>query len=138
MSHLPVIVGFGGINPAGRSSFHHSYRRLIIDKLSPEDRAATLLSLATISNLVTANEDSYQCAAGEFSSVESLLESIGDQILENSLIRKIGLEHFDVDAMVFNRAAQLKVAEPISFSLSKRQMCSGHHTKSTGSAHGLG
>jgi len=124
LSHLPVIVGFGGINPAGRSSFHHSYRRLIIDKLSPEDRAATLLSLATISNLVTAtaDKDCYQCAAGEFTSVESLLESIGDQILENSLIRKIGLEHFDVDAMVFNRAAQLKAAQPINFSLSKRQM----------------
>ncbi|HNF09694.1 MAG TPA: hypothetical protein PLX36_10580, partial [Pseudomonadales bacterium] len=33
MVRLPVIVGFGGINPAGRSSFHHGYRRLVLDVL---------------------------------------------------------------------------------------------------------
>ena len=34
MSKLPVIVGFGGINPAGRGSFHHAYNRLVIDALA--------------------------------------------------------------------------------------------------------
>ena len=29
----PVIVGFGGVNPAGRSSSHHGYRRMVIDEL---------------------------------------------------------------------------------------------------------
>jgi len=34
MSRLPLIVGYGGVNAAGRSSFHHSYRRLIFDALN--------------------------------------------------------------------------------------------------------
>ena len=28
MSRLPVIVGFGGVNAAGRLSAHHGYRRM--------------------------------------------------------------------------------------------------------------
>ncbi len=124
MSHLPVIVGFGGINPAGRSSFHHSYRRLIIDKLTPSERAATLLSLATISNLVTVSEDreQYQSASGTFNSLESLIDSIGEQILSNSLIRKIDASHFDVDAIVSNKAININNAQPLSFTLTKRQL----------------
>ena len=46
MANLPVIVGFGGINPAGRSSFHHGYRRLVFDALSAEKAELTLSSLA--------------------------------------------------------------------------------------------
>ncbi|NQZ31320.1 MAG: beta-ketoacyl synthase [Oceanospirillaceae bacterium] len=124
MSHLPVIVGFGGINPAGRSSFHHSYRRLIIEKLTPEARAATLLSLATISNLVTVTKDQehYQTELGEFHSLASLVESISEQVLKNSLIRKIDKQHFDVNAMTFNKATALKAIEPLCFSLTKRQL----------------
>jgi acetoacetyl-[acyl-carrier protein] synthase len=124
LSHLPIIVGFGGINPAGRSSFHHSYRRLIIEKLSVEERAATLLSLATLSNLVTVTpgEDSYQTAQGDFSSLEVLLENISEQILSNSLIRKIAKDHFDVDAIVQNKAVSLKSDQAITFTLTKRQL----------------
>jgi len=124
LSHLPVIVGFGGINPAGRSSFHHSYRRLIIDKLSAQERAATILSLATVSNLVTVTKDAecYQTKQGEFGSLESLIQSIEEQVLNNSLIRKIDKQHFDVEAMTFNKAVALKNSDAICFSLTKRQL----------------
>ena len=50
MTRLPVIVGFGGINPAGRSSGHHSYRRLVFDQLSLEQQQKTLQSLAALMN----------------------------------------------------------------------------------------
>ena len=33
MSRLPVIVGFGGYNAAGRSSFHHGFRRIVQESL---------------------------------------------------------------------------------------------------------
>jgi acetoacetyl-[acyl-carrier protein] synthase len=126
LSHLPVIVGFGGINPAGRSSFHHSYKRLIIDKLNADERAATILSLATISNLVkistNADQESYQSAAGEYHSLNTLVDAISEQVLENSLIRKIDSSYFDVEAMTLNKAVTLNNIEPISFVLSKRQL----------------
>ena len=51
MVPLPVIVGFGGINPAGRVSFHHSYRRTILDALSDEKKQSTYQSLAVLMGL---------------------------------------------------------------------------------------
>ena len=42
MSRLPVIVSFGGINPAGRSSLHHGYRRLVIEKIGVEEKNKTI------------------------------------------------------------------------------------------------
>jgi len=50
-SRLPVIVGLGGINAAGRVSFHHAYRRLVIDALSEADRSRTYRSLARMMKL---------------------------------------------------------------------------------------
>jgi acetoacetyl-[acyl-carrier protein] synthase len=43
---LPVITGFGGINSAGRMSFHHAYKRLVIDALGQQDQDRTYASLA--------------------------------------------------------------------------------------------
>lgn len=122
MSHLPVVVGFGGINPAGRSSFHHSYRRLIIEKLSAKERASTILSLAALSNIVSYENGKYICANGEYSDIETLADAISQQVLNNTLIRKIEMQHFDVEAMVFNKQANLTSDEEICFTLSRRQM----------------
>lgn len=48
---LPVIVGFGGFNPAGRISFHHAYKRTVIDALDETERQKTYQSLATLMGL---------------------------------------------------------------------------------------
>ncbi len=48
MLNLPVVVSFGGISPAGRSSAHHGYRRLVIDALSAASAAATWRSLGAL------------------------------------------------------------------------------------------
>ncbi|MDE9454461.1 beta-ketoacyl synthase [Xenorhabdus bovienii] len=45
MSNLPVIVGLGGINAAGRSSGFHSYKRIVSDSLSDEIMQDTWLDL---------------------------------------------------------------------------------------------
>ena len=47
-AHLPVIVGFGGVNPAGRLSFHHAYRRMVIDALGDAASSRTFTSLAAL------------------------------------------------------------------------------------------
>lgn len=46
MIKLPVIVGFGGINAAGRSSGNHSYKRMISEVLSAEQLEPTWQDLA--------------------------------------------------------------------------------------------
>lgn len=50
-ANIPVIVGFGGINPAGRLSFHHAYRRKVIGALGQEQASRTYASLAAIMDL---------------------------------------------------------------------------------------
>ena len=50
MLKLPVIVGFGGVNAAGRSSFHHGHNRMIFDVLDSEKQSRTLQSLAALMN----------------------------------------------------------------------------------------
>ena len=52
MTALPVIVGMGGINAAGRTSFHQGYRRIVLDALNAQARSETFLGLATLMNLV--------------------------------------------------------------------------------------
>jgi len=36
MTSLPVVIGMGGINAAGRTSFHQGFRRIVIDKINAQ------------------------------------------------------------------------------------------------------
>ena len=54
---LPVIVGFGGINGAGRASGHHAYARLVYSALPEAQRSRTLAALATLMGLESAGKN---------------------------------------------------------------------------------
>ena len=86
---LPIIVGCGGINPAGRVSFHHAYRRLVLDSLPESVRDATLASLAQLMGL---QQDKAAPIAAD----------TRQQILDGTLVRKI--EHFDVERTLWHNA----------------------------------
>ncbi len=105
------MVGFGGINPAGRLSFDHAYRRLVIDALSASKQERTYASLASLMRL----EDKQ----GKKANTRSYIR-------EHTLIRRI--EIFDPDKVGYQTSAQLKGdasmqdSTPISFVLAKRQL----------------
>ncbi len=122
MSQLPVIVGFGGISPAGRSSFHHGYRRLILDKLSETERNETLLDLATLMGLAGYKDGSYIDQQGKPTPVNELLDAITPQVCNSTLIRRIEKESFDVHNVTFNKPATISTDKPIVFTLRKRQL----------------
>jgi len=123
LAQLPVIVGFGGINPAGRASFHHAYRRLILDTLSQSQRTETILSLGALMGLSSYADGSYLNSAGEAVSAETLAADIEQQVRNNTLIRRVQKDCFDVDNVLFNRPASLSnEGGEISFQLRKRQM----------------
>ena len=50
-ANLPVIVGFGGVNPAGRLSFHHGYRRMVIEALPQDTADGTWAALAGLTGM---------------------------------------------------------------------------------------
>ena len=106
MKRLPVIVGFGGINPAGRVSFHHAYRRMVVDALGAADQQATYASLAGLMGLGTPD------AAETRSYID-----------RHTLIRRIEL--WDPDQILVHSAVRLtpeEGASPLRFLLNKRQL----------------
>ena len=87
---LPVMVGCGGINSAGRVSFNHAYRRMVIESLGQAKQAATYQSLARVMGLDPATTaDPAQ----------------RERMLEQTLIRRIEL--FDADMVYWQGSAKL-------------------------------
>ena len=88
---LPVITGFGGINPAGRVSFHHAYKRMVIDVLGQDEQSRTYQSLAGLMGVNNPDEPETRA-----------------YINDHTLIRRIEL--FDPENIYVQRAAKLGTA----------------------------
>ena len=50
---LPLIVGFGGINAAGRSSDHQAFRRLVMDALTSSEKIRTINQIGALTGMGT-------------------------------------------------------------------------------------
>ena len=123
MTALPVIVGQGGINAAGRTSFFQSYRRIIIDMLDEKTRQETFLGLACLMNLVSFIDGQLIDSLGNVVDQSEIEKLFGEEILSGTLIRKIENEHFDPDATPWQQKMTLSALDsPIKFSLKKREL----------------
>ena len=100
---LPLVVGFGGYNAAGRSSGHQAYKRMILESLGEKERHATLASLANLMGLK---------------------EWTDQDVINGTLIRKIESSFFEVDAAFSAKRIELphNAQDPISFEISSRVM----------------
>jgi acetoacetyl-[acyl-carrier protein] synthase len=99
---LPVIVSFGGVNSAGRSSMHHGVARLLHDALPSARRQETLVALRQLVGRSSASED---------------------ELLERTLIRRIEDAHFDVDNVAWNRRLPTQSnGRPVSFDVQRRHL----------------
>ncbi len=101
---LPVIVGFGGINGAGRASGHHALRRLVHGALPEDKRQRTFTALAQLMGL--------ESAVGQ-----------EQHILDHTLIRRIESQHFDVDSVAWNRKFPTQSnGHPVNFDVRRQSM----------------
>ena len=101
MSRLPVIVGFGGVNPAGRSSAYHGYRRMVIDALDSQRQDRTYAALAALMKLpAETSEDTRQF------------------VRDHTLIRRLETNLFDATSIPLHKRAAITGAgtEAITFS----------------------
>lgn len=111
MSNLPVIIGFGGINAAGRTSSHHGYRRLVVDHLDTQSRLDTMTDLATLTNKATFSNGLYYIPGQEQGLTQAQLsEQLCEQLKQATLIRPIRAEAYDIHQLVLNKAAEIKPA----------------------------
>jgi acetoacetyl-[acyl-carrier protein] synthase len=99
MSRLPVIVGFGGYNAAGRSSFHHGFRRIVQESLDVASRQETLAGLAVMMKLVQVLDGQFRSLDGQPLSPAEIEARHGAEILAGTLVRRIEKRHLDVDAV---------------------------------------
>ena len=102
-STLPLIVGFGGYNAAGRSSGFQSYKRMIFESLSSSEQQETLTSLANLMGVVDWKPE---------------------DVLDGTLIRRIEPGLFDVEKAPASKRISLggQTDLPVSFTISRREL----------------
>ena len=123
MSQLPVIVGMGGVNAAGRTSGHQAYRRTVLAALHKDDQEQTLLGLAAMMRLAQPSEDdTWQDASGEPLDAAALVDRFRQRVLDHTLIRRIEDPRFNEDGIPANRQAQLALDAPLTFRVRRRQL----------------
>lgn len=109
ITRLPVVVGFGGFNAAGRSSGHRSYERMIFESLTSTEKNAVIRSLASLMGKAV---EGLEGAA---------LESA---VLAGTLVRRIESSFFPVEAAPVSRRCRVTGSEsnPIRIVLSHRDL----------------
>ncbi len=123
MSYLPVIVGMGGINPAGRTSGHQAYRRTVLDALPAQQRHHTLLGLASLMGLAQCDDQgNWADSEGTPCSAEEVVSRHQEYIARHTLIRRTEEPAFGEAGIPANRSTTLNLAEPIEFTLRKRDL----------------
>lgn len=98
---LPVIVGFGGFNAAGRSSSHQAFRRMVLESLPVDQQQKTIVSLACLMGLVIAGSEGYTDSGGEILDAALVADKYKKAVIDGTLVRKI--EHFDADNLLGHR-----------------------------------
>ncbi|WP_413525076.1 beta-ketoacyl synthase [Photobacterium phosphoreum] len=106
MAKLPLIVGLGGINAAGRSSGFHSYKLMIADVLSEDVMQSTWQDLARRMGL---------------SDNGAITKDIITAIKAGTCVRRI--DSFDPDNLLYQYKANLNSADDqITFTLRKSKL----------------
>lgn len=123
MKTLPLVVGMGGINASGRTSFHQGFRRIVIDKLTAQARQETFLGLATLMNLVQYKDGNLIDGNNSVVDESNIEEVFGEQILAGTLIRKIEKTHFDPDATHWHQKMKISPSQSnICFELREKEL----------------
>ncbi|MGP9797976.1 beta-ketoacyl synthase [Halomonas sp. 86] len=110
----------GGINPAGRTSGHQAFRRTVLDALPADQQRQTLEGLAALMQLVEHSEKGWHDRAGL--PVDSPAQSLRDQVLNHTLVRRNEDPKFLEPGLPANRQASLQLSEPLRFTLRRRQL----------------
>jgi len=101
---LPVIVGFGGVNGAGRASGHHAFNRLVQDALPADRRDRTFAALAAMMQLESP-------------------QGSEQYILDHTLVRRVEEQHFNVDSVAWNRRLPTQSnGQPVNFDVKRQNL----------------
>ncbi|MCM5705022.1 beta-ketoacyl synthase [Larsenimonas salina] len=112
----------GGINAAGRTSSHQSYKRTVLDALPDAEKRYTLTGLATLMARASFEDGQWIDADGSSMDQETMIARHRDWILAHTNIRRIEDPQFGDHGIAANKKAQLSLETPLTFMLSRRQL----------------
>lgn len=124
MQALPVIVGFGGYNAAGRSSSHQAFRRIVLESLSKTEQQETIVGLACLMTLVSWDGEYFRDIDNNAFNAEQVADTFHDRVLEGTLIRRLENSLFDPLKIYGQKRVHLEAlnGDGITFKLSKREL----------------
>jgi len=110
MTKLPVITAIGGYGPAGRTSSHHAFRRMIYESLPSEQKVEVILSLAVMMKILTFKEGKYIDARNNVHFAQHAANIFEQEVLDGTLIRKFDStyqasydpEELDEESIIYN------------------------------------
>ena len=119
---LPVIVGFGGYNAAGRSSGHQAFKRTVLESISAEQQQQTIVGIACLMGCVKWDGENYISADAQKLNAAQVDQQFRQQVLDGTLIRKI--ERFDPAFVPGHKTVSFEdTAEgPMTFTMQKRDL----------------
>ena len=117
---LPVIVGFGGFNAAGRSSSHQAFRRMVLESLPINEQHDTIAGLACLMGLVRSQGEIYVDLNGTELTLAAAFEQYRDLVIEGTLVRRI--EHFDSSNLPGHRKIDFSEQQSAVFTMAKRDL----------------
>ncbi|MBL0691951.1 MAG: beta-ketoacyl synthase [SAR324 cluster bacterium] len=87
--NLPVIIGCGGVGPAGRSSFNHAFNWIVYEALSEQEKRDTLASLVglTKTNIKDKDKSLDEISVADMNPEE--LARLASEFKKSSFIRKL-------------------------------------------------
>jgi acetoacetyl-[acyl-carrier protein] synthase len=126
MINLPVIVGFGGISPAGRSAFHYGYKRIIYSSLPRREQIDVLQNLAVLTSKInySKSNDLWFNNDNQEISLHAFLENAEDSLLGSTLIRKLEDNLFNPRQLLQHQPLQITGtdSEPLAISIPTRRL----------------
>ncbi|WP_461482673.1 beta-ketoacyl synthase [Porticoccus sp.] len=126
MQSLPVIVGFGGYNAAGRSSSHQGFRRMVLESLPTEEREQTIVGLACLMSLVKWDGECYRDGDNHALDSASVAATYAQQVIDGTLIRRLEKAIYDPDQVLGHKRVKVQPGEgegeEVVFKLGRRDM----------------
>ena len=119
---LPLIVGYGGYNAAGRSSSDQAFRRMILESLPQSQQQQTIVSLACLMGLVKTTDRGFETADEQIIDASEVDKQFRSTVLSGTLVRKIS--SFDPSAVSGNKKVNLSASaesQPV-FTIAKRDL----------------
>ena len=100
---IALITGFGGINSAGRSSSHLSYKNLIFKSLDEKEQLEVLQDLAVLQGKIEPLGKTWETISGDNINLKSYLFENSKAIREDTMVRKLDGDIYDKEGIILEQ-----------------------------------